>query len=717
MRVLRSNPLGAALVTLVTLVLAYGAAPGVERAVGEQDPLLFRNFHEMETLGGAPYRWSKGGSRRDERASAIVLPQVGRGDGVLELAVRTPEDRPPVPLTLSAGGGTLAVADVQGRRTVSVAVPRAAVSHGDVRVALAAPAWTRGNDARARGVAVERVSWRPSGWTLPPVRQIWLLPALAALIALLVRRLGGRSLAARIAPAVVGGLLALAAAWRPLELAPFTHRFLIVAVLAHGALLLWTALLRPPGGDAWSLPREVTPPALLLLLAISYFMLVAYHGALCYETRRFCPTLVTAIAGVVVLGGLLALAVWRSPERARIALVLVAVGGVVQAAGAAVLAFRRPAVDFATLWTAARDFSLGGSLYNPAAVAANHFGAVFKVPPFYGMLLLPFARVDLRTALALDRVLDVALYLACAAVLALWLRPRLGGRVALAAAAVVLGLMQPAFDTIAYGQIDVVLLALLTGALLALRAGRPAAVGLAVALAALLKLYPLVLLLFLAARREWKAVAWTAAWLVALVGVAVAVMGGRDHLVYATEVLPRIGGGTGWVENQTVNGFLCRLLAGARRPEPVHDPFVDALSWTAFALVAGVSTLVAARRAEPEARTALSFGLFLVVMVLAVPAAWIHYETVTILTFLLLVRSAAGHPLPPGRAAAVALAFALIAYGNQWTFFDGGPRPGLTALALSREFYGLVLLWAATLLSAGSRAPSGSPPPRSEAPA
>src|SRR6185437_4803460 len=129
-----------------------------------------------------------------------------------------------------------------------------------------------------------------------------------------------------------------------------------------------------------------------------------------------------------------------------------------QVAGAAALAFRRPAVDFATLWAAARDFSLGGSLYQPAAVAANHFGAVFKVPPFYGMLLLPFARMQMRAALSLDRMLDLVVYLGCAAMLTACLRPRLGTRGALAAVAVVLGLMQPAFDSMAYGQIDVVLL-------------------------------------------------------------------------------------------------------------------------------------------------------------------------------------------------------------------------------------------------------------------
>ncbi|HEY2946336.1 MAG TPA: glycosyltransferase family 87 protein, partial [Vicinamibacteria bacterium] len=711
--VLRSSPLVAALLTLATLVLAYGFTPGVDRAAGEQDPILFRNFHDLETVGGTPYRWSKGGPRRDARASVIVVPQVGRGDGILEVQVRSPEDGPRLPLTLSAGDRTLAVAEVQGRRTLSVAVPRSLVAGGDVRVALTSPAWTRGKDPRPRGVAVERVAWHPSSWMLPPARQLGMLPAFAAALALLLRRLGGSSRLARLTPAVVGGLLALAAAWRPLEVAPFTHRLLIGAVLAHAALGLWAALVRAPGEPWWAAPRAAGPRELLLLMGLGYWMLVAYHAALCYETRRFCPTLATAITGLVVLGGVILAAAWTSPRRTARALGLLAAGGVVQAAGAALLAFRRPAVDFATLWTAARDFSLGGSLYKPAEVAANHFGAVFKVPPFYGMLLLPFARFDARAALALDRSLDLALYLACVAVLAAALRPRLGARLAVAAVVLVLGLMQPAFDSIAYGQIDVVLLLLLTLALFALRAGRPAVVGLTVALATLLKLYPLVLVLFLAARREWKAVAWTAAWLVALDALAVAVMGWHEHVVYATEILPLIGGGTGWVENQTVNGFLCRLLAGAHRPAPVHDLRIDVLTWTGFALIAGASALLAARHAERgSSAAALSFGVFLVVMVLAVPAAWIHYETVTILTFLLLVASAAEAPLTSGLAFAAALAFGLIAYGNQWTFYDGSPRPGLTALWLSRELYGLVLAAAAAAVIARSRGPSGSRGPR-----
>src|SRR5262249_50773348 len=149
----RPEPLWAAAVAAATLVFAYGFSPGVHRPVGEQDALLFRNFHDLETIGGTPYRWSKGGSRRDQRAGPIVVPQVGYGEGVLELTVRTPEDASPIPLTLSAEGEVLRVAPVQGRRTLSVTLPCSAFPGGDARLVLTSPAWTRGKDPRARGVA------------------------------------------------------------------------------------------------------------------------------------------------------------------------------------------------------------------------------------------------------------------------------------------------------------------------------------------------------------------------------------------------------------------------------------------------------------------------------------------------------------------------------------------------------------------------------------
>jgi alpha-1,2-mannosyltransferase len=437
-------------------------------------------------------------------------------------------------------------------------------------------------------------------------------------------------------------------------------------------------------------------------MGIAYLGLLAYHALLCLETGGFCAPAATTIVGLVVVAGLVVIAVGaREARRPRLALALLAAGGAASALAATWRALHRPAVDFVTLWTAARGSWLGGSLYQPVAVAANHFGAVFKVPPFYGMLLLPYGRLEVQTALDLHRALGVGLYLAGATMLFRLFRPNLGASPALAAVAVVMGLTQPSFDSLAYGQIDIVLLALMIATLLGLRGGRPALAGLAIAVAGLLKLYPLVLVVFLAVRREWRAIVWTGAWLIALNGLSVAVLGWHEHVVYATQVLPRIGGGTGWVENQTLNGFLSRLMLGALRPEPVHDRGLDALTGAGFVVMAALSAWTAGRPSDRRSSLfALQFGLFLVLMVMAVPAAWIHYETVTVLAFLILVWHAANTPLGKGSAFAAALAFGLVAYGNQWTFYDGSPRPGLTALALSRELYGLALLWVTAALSA-----------------
>jgi hypothetical protein len=204
-------------------------------------------------------------------------------------------------------------------------------------------------------------------------------------------------------------------------------------------------------------------------------------------------------------------------------------------------------------------------------------------------------------------------------------------------------------------------------------------------------------LALLLARREWRAIAWTGALLVLLNGVAMAVVGWPDHLTYATGVLPHIGGGTGWVENQTVNGFLCRLLTGTVLPRPVHESTIDLLTYASLALTLTVATLLAARTTDRPDVSALQFGLFPLLMVLAVPAAWIHYETIVIFPLLALVWSAALEPFSPGEAFTGALGFGLVAYGNQWSFFDGTWSPGLPLLALSREWFGLLLLFGLTV--------------------
>lgn len=80
-------------------------------------------------------------------------------------------------------------------------------------------------------------------------------------------------------------------------------------------------------------------------------------------------------------------------------------------------------------------------------------------------------------------------------------------------------------------------------------------------------------------------------------------------------------------------------------------------------------------------------------MVLTVPAAWMHYQTIVIVPFFaLLLYTAERDGLGQWQAALLGMAYALIAYGNQWSFYTGAMMGGLTILGVSYKFYGLVLL-------------------------
>lgn len=337
------------------------------------------------------------------------------------------------------------------------------------------------------------------------MRLLWLLPTLVLLLAGLGRRLGYRLPVTLGVVTIIGIAVALSAAHWPLEVAPYVHRLLLIAVLAHVGLFLWNALCGQQDRRAWRLPEEVGPAALL-----------------------------------------------------------------------------------------------------------------------------------------------------------------------------VMGLMQPAFDTLAYGQTDILVLLLLVLVLLGLRNGWSRLAGASLALGIIVKLYLLLWVGFLILRRRWAILAWTAVAFGLLNGLAIAVMGWNNHLVFVREVLPILGGGTNWVENQTINGFVSRLLTDTLRTDPIRDPLINLLTYAAFGIVAGLPMLLAFVPIESRSSAfMLQFSNLAVVMPLAIPAAWMHYETSTILPFIALIWLSADHPLPLRRAFWVACAFGLIAFGNQ--------------------AYGMLVLWLVTV--------------------
>ena len=698
----------AAAVVLALLWPASLAAWPLTVDVGGNDHRFARGFHEPEQLGGRSMRWTDGDS-------TLLLPQPPAGaPSVLGLALldSRPERSTPLVVRLGINGAEVTALVLHGYfpRNYRLLLPPRLSASGTVQVRLQSEAPLIASDGRHLGVVVFDA-------TLTPQRSALLLPgpwlALCALtggaLAYAALRLAGAgSRLALTSTGVSAALIAFGVVMRPLEVLPYLGHFAAAAAIACLGVLLARlivplALRQHSGaGSRLMVAGEYAP----IVLAIAYWMVVLYQRFMVLDgATALGPSPWTVGVGVGLAGALgIGLPLWwalrgrRLPpgagraRGAQIALVTLALAAGVHLGWSLWYAFTRQAPDFWILFRGARAWANSGSLYDLEAVATNHFGHVFKVPPFYGMFFVPLARAfDGLSVLAAHRVMNVFLIIATALLwLRMWRLPLISPS---AAALLIVMNFRPLADTIAFGQIDLVLLFVLTAALWALREGRDGLAGALVALGALFKLYPVVLLAFFVLKRRWAGLWGFALGMLLCNGVAIAAMGWELHRVYLFEVLPKIGGTTAWVENQTLSGFIARLAASPMSATIFqHQPLQllgMALSAATALVVCGLALIPTDRRSPAFA---LQYGLFLLLMVLCVPAAWMHYETLLVIPFAALLLYLQGRQAPLGYLLALGVSFALIAYGNQWSFFNGTVTGVLSLLGISYKLYGMALL-------------------------
>jgi hypothetical protein len=713
----------AGLFAVLVLALAYGRAWPLALDVGTRDDRFVVGFNAPEDFGGRLVRWTDG----DATLALPRAPDFQPSMLSLTLLNSRPEGSPAPRVTLSADGTPLAVLDVSrtlggsGVQTYRLLVPGGVKLDWATRIRLQSDTITLPNDPRPLGVVVDRATIEPLSRAIVP--PLWLLGWGALLGALSYgfgRSIGlGRGLAAALVT-LVAALLAYGIATRPLETLPFVQR---VALLPGvGCFGIWLArLLAPPETtkDQRRMTNEepLAPPSFVLRPPsfVRATDLPLYLAALWWmgplwqlvETAdgatNVTPAPTTLWIGGALALGLLGLAGWYgvfgrtlAPERRSATLQRAALAMFAGAAAAHLtymvwFAFQRSGPDFWILFKGARDWARGGSLYDLAAVSENHFGKVFKVPPFYGMLFVPFVFQDGERILFFHRALNVLLLSATGLV---WCRMwGLRLTTALAVGTLILLNFRPITDTIAYGQIDLALLFMLTLALWALRSDRDMLAGALVALGTLFKIYPVLLLAFFVVQRRWRGLAGFALAMLVLNGIALAVMGWEMHRIYLFEVLPRIGGTTSWVENQTISGFLARLSISPRDGVIFHNRPIELLGLGLGGLAGLLACLLTLRPARSRSTIlALQYSQFALAMVLAVPAAWMHYETLLFLPYAALLVHARERPLGLTRVALLAISFALTGYGNQWSYYDGTLMGVLTVLGVSFKFYGMLLL-------------------------
>jgi hypothetical protein len=675
------------LVTVLVALVGWQFASLVQLDIGAlTDGRYIEGFYAREQGADGSFRWS--GPDAQIMLPAVRAPAVaslhvsGRpGGSVLTLAFNR---QPMAELRLPA----------EPARRVILLLPGSLPASGYVTLQLAAPgAVAPGqDDPRAIVAALSAVGLRSlPGATLPPLLPVLLLGGLAALYYALLRLIGVRLGPALMFAAVLGALLATGWGWTRLWVAPYLVP--LTVGLAVITALLGAAGTRVARGD--QLDEASVLGVLATFTALIPLYLFVDYGWRSIADPQNLPVLLLPLG----LGLLWAPTRWRMPLAA--AIVVVSAG---YALGKLAAIFSGDyARDFHAMYRGIRWLVTGaGPLYQIDELRQNPLAATYKYPPPFALVLAPLVQLSFVPALVIWRCINLGLLIAAIVLLLRIYRVPLRSWAGAGLLLLVCNL-RALTDTLNYGQLDILLLLLIIAGLPALTkflAARPSLIwGFGLGIGVMFKIYPAYLLGFALLHRRWRALAGAALAAALLLGVSLLAFGPAVHWTFLTQVFATTGAGTGWVENQTFNGLLNRLLV-FERLDLVPDGG-GPLRLATYVWAAGLTALTAwLTRPGGGMRPGPGYSLWIVSMLLVLPSAWMHYQTLTLIPLFLVFVLARDEPERltwPGLACA-ALAWGLLAHGNLWTFFDRSLHGPFWQLILSFKFYGLLLLYSAMVL-------------------
>lgn len=329
----------------------------------------------------------------------------------------------------------------------------------------------------------------------------------------------------------------------------------------------------------------------------------------------------------------------------------------------------------------------GGRIYD-YRVPGTSYG--FTYPPFAAVTMLPLAVLGRTAAVALSLLVNLAALGVVLRILA-GSRWRRHGWYRWSLALCGLALFEPLRDTLGFGQVNLVLLALVLVDCLLLSTGRGRRAGAGIGLAAAVKLTPALFigLLLLAGRR--RAAVNATAVAAAVTALAAWVDPGASRF-YWTEALWDTGrvGRLDYVSNQSLQGVLARLGEPGR---PL---------WATAVLLTLCVWAWRTRRAVAAGDWTAAFALTGAAACLVSPITWVHHLVWLLPCFAVLVR--AGRPRTAGAA------YAVLCTSVVWLWFDGAS--GLGGF-LGSNLYTWITLGLLLGLPTGQAGPLRLPLPRS----
>jgi alpha-1,2-mannosyltransferase len=293
-------------------------------------------------------------------------------------------------------------------------------------------------------------------------------------------------------------------------------------------------------------------------------------------------------------------------------------------------------VDFFQDWSSAREALSGRNAYPELSDAAVRLlgeagqgdrlaPRVNPHPPFSVLLCLPMAMLDYGRALWVWRLATAALIFAAVALLLAMLRSPLWP-VVVAPQLLVLATAAPVSTTLYQGQWNGLLLALIVVAWAAARGRHHGLAGMALGFAAAIKLFPALLIGWLALRGRWRSVVVALMTFAILQGIAALVLGSESFGTHLQALRSAGRYRSGWT-NASLPAFWARLfdpsLDWAMTPL-LRAPILAA----ALTLVSCAAVLVVATRSALTAHDAASedrsFGVALLATLLIGPLTWEH---------------------------------------------------------------------------------------------
>lgn len=291
-------------------------------------------------------------------------------------------------------------------------------------------------------------------------------------------------------------------------------------------------------------------------------------------------------------------------------------------------------------------------IYQVAQRSGLSFVGLYVYPPILADLLVPLTWFSLPLATQIWFALNVAFLIATAAMLALLLEIRLRSW-HFAALLIAALCFTPALQCLVDGQITIFLLLLWSAGMSLYRRDRHVLAAAAFALAAAIKLTPVIVILPFLLWRKWKPSAIFAATLCLLATICLVCDTPGTARTYLLRVLPAMSGAIASSTNYSLPAATQRVVTllrtgtiADRLPSLPATTVLAGRAASALALLLVLAALLRNRQREEPWTQLVTLGTFGLLAPVLSPVSWFHAYATSFAAFVILWYEAATLPVP-----------------------------------------------------------------------